>query len=113
MNDASLQCVIDSLSLFGENSKAAIISQLDKEGISFTSEGFEVSKFCKVVNRFLGRWSDFIFLKIANDICERSGVTLEELGLDRRAEHIENSELLIEVFMNVEALQRNERRVRN
>jgi hypothetical protein len=113
MNDARLQCVIDSLSLFGENSKAAIMSQLDNEGISFTSEGFEIRKFCKVVNGYLGQWSDFIFSKITDNICEQSGVTLENLGLDKRAKHIESSELLIELFTKVEALQHIGRRVTN
>jgi len=41
--------MVDSLSLFGENTKVALITRLVKEGISFTPEAFDIEKFCTVV----------------------------------------------------------------
>lgn len=110
MKDFRLQCVVDSLSTFGENTKVAILSQLDREGVSFTSEQFEIEKFCKVVTLFLGQWSDFIFLKITDEICARSKKSLEDLGIGARANYIEHSALLIEVYLKMESPQQIERR---
>lgn len=109
MDDVRLQCVIDSLSIFGENSKAAMMARLNEQGISFIPGKFQIEKFCIVVRQFLGDWSDFIFMKITDDICKRSHISLENLGLSGRAKFLTHFELLVEVFLKIEALQ-NERR---
>lgn len=79
--DAVLRCIFESLSLFGENTKTALFTQLQKEGIKFTPEGFNIEKFCTVVETLLGRHADFIFVKIVDEFCKQSHTSLEELHI--------------------------------
>jgi hypothetical protein len=111
MTDARIECVIDSLSIFGESSRAAIMNQLDKAGISFNPNAFQIEKFCITVEQFLGQWSDFIFEKISDQICERAGASLEDLGISGRAKYISKSALLIELFRILEP-KKSEGRIR-
>lgn len=85
------------------------MTQLDKAGTSFNPKEFQIEQFCIVIEEFLGQWSDFIFAKITDDICERSTASLEDLGIAGRAKYLAPSELLIEVFDIMEALQREGR----
>ncbi len=112
MNDARIECVIDSLSMFGESSRASIMSQLGKAGVSFNTEEFQIEKFCITIREFLGQWSEFIFEKATHNICQRSTLDLEKLGLSARAKHLTNSELLVEVFHKLEAI-RSERGIKS
>jgi hypothetical protein len=91
--------------MFGENSKAAIMTQLNEQGISFTPGEFRVEKFCIAVREFFGAWSDHIFMKIIADICSGSNVSLDDLGIASRVKYRSYSELLIEVFLKLEASQ--------
>jgi hypothetical protein len=111
MKDSRIDSVINSLSLFGESSRAAIMNQLDDAGISFNPDEFQIEKFCIILEQFMGHWSDFIFEKITHQICKRSGASLEDLGIAGRAKYLAHSELLIEVFHKMEAMQ-SEGRVR-
>lgn len=112
MTDYRHQCVMDALATFGESSQTAILSQLHEAGIKFTPEEFDIAKFCKVLSLYLDRWAEIIFGKIIDDICRRSGITLDELGLAERAARLDNSDLLIEMFLEMEASKLNEARLR-
>jgi hypothetical protein len=105
MRDARIECVFDSLSLFGDSSRAAIMNQLDKAGISFNPDKFEIETFCIVIEQYLGQWSHFILEKIIDEICKRSEASLDDLGLQGRAKYLANSELLIELFHIMEAMK--------
>jgi hypothetical protein len=87
------------------------MNQLDKAGISFNPDEFQIEKFCIIIAQFLGQWSDFIFEKITDQICEQSGVSLEDLGIAGRAKYLAHSELLIEVFHIMEVMK-SEGRIR-
>lgn len=81
------------------------MNQLDKAGISLNPDDFQIEKFCLVIEQFLGQWSDFFFEKIADEICKRSGASLEDLGIGSRAKYLARSELLIELFHIMEAMK--------
>lgn len=87
------------------------MNQLDKAGISFSPNAFQIEKFCITMEQFLGHWSDFIFEKINGQICERAGVSLEDLGISGRAKYISKSALLIELFHKLEPME-SEGRIR-
>lgn len=93
---------MDALDTFGESSRTAILSQLHEADIKFTPEEFDIAKFCKVLNVFLDQWAEIICGKIIDDISRRSGITLDELGLAERAARLNNSDLLIEMFLKME-----------
>jgi len=99
---ATLRCVLDALSLFGENTKVALLSQLGKDGVSFTPEKFDIEKFCTSVTTLLDQWSDLLFVKIIEDVCRQSDTSLEDLGL-RKGRYLHSSELLKELFVKIEA----------
>ena len=111
MTDYRLQCVMDALATFGESSRTAILSQLHEAGVKFTPEEFDITKFCKVLSLYLDGWAEIIFGKIIDDISRRSGITLDGLGLAERAGHLDNSDLLIEMFLKMEASKPNEARL--
>jgi|SRR5581483_4004562 len=100
--DSTLQCVLDSLSIFGESTKSSLMSQLTKEGISFTPDAFDVLKFCRVIETLLDRSADFIFIKIIDDICTRSNTSLASLGLGDSSRRHSLSELLTKLLSVIE-----------
>lgn len=112
MTDYRLQCVMDALATFGESSRTAILLQLHEADIKFTPEEFDIAKFCKVLSIFFDRWAEIIFGKIIDDISRRSGISLGDLGLAERAAHLDNSDLLIEMYLKMEASKLHETRCR-
>lgn len=99
--DILLQCASESLSMFGENTKNALIAQFQKHGIEFTPDGFNVKQFCAVTSEMLGRSADFIFIKIVDDFCRKSNMSLEESGLYGKTRYINNSDVLVSLFLKV------------
>ena len=99
-----VECVQDSLSMYGESMKAAMILHLKREGISFVPEEFDIGKFCTAINSMLGSWSDFIFMKVTDDICKKTNISLDELGLGYRSRHLPYSAVLKEVVVKVRAV---------
>jgi hypothetical protein len=98
-----LQSVLGALSIFGENTRAALLSELEKQGVSFDPDNFDIQKFCEVLEIMLDHWSDMIFIKIIEDICEQSGTSVEDLGLGGRAKFVKRSELFKDVYMKIKA----------
>ena len=96
--ESILGVVMDSLSLFGDNTKTALLLQMKKEGIMFTTEEFEINKFCKVIEDLLGNHADFIIAKIVDDFCKQSKTTLDELQSTRRKTHSSNTQVLQSLF---------------
>ena len=101
--DRHLRSVLGALSIFGENTRAALLSELEKQGVTFDSDNFDIQKFCRVVELMLDHWSDMIFIKIVEDICKESDTSLEDLGLGGRAKFVRRSELLKDVFLKIKA----------
>ena len=99
--DLFLQCAFDSLSMFGQNTKNALLSHYQEHGLEFTPDEFDANKFCAVTSEMLGRSADFIFVKIIDDFCRRSGVSLEEGGLSGKARLVHNSDVLVSLFSKV------------
>jgi hypothetical protein len=94
-----LRCIFDSLSLFGENTKAALLDNLRKEGVGFTSETFDIDKFAIVTEDLLGRSAEFIFVKILDEFCTRSNITSEEIGISGKAyDYMSNKDILRALF---------------
>lgn len=106
--DAVLRCIFESLSLFGENTKTALLSQLQKEGIEFTPEGFNIEKFCMVIESLLGRHADFIIVKIADEFCKQSHMSLEELHIVNGAYHQSHTSMLKSLFRIAERVSQND-----
>jgi len=108
--DTVLQCIFESLSLFGENTKTALLSQLQKEGIKFTPEGFNVEKFCTVIETLLGSHADFVFVKIADEYCKQSHMSLEELHIVDGAYYRSHKGMLESLFRIAERVSQSDRR---
>jgi hypothetical protein len=99
--DVLLECAYESLSIFGENTRHALLARLQKQGLEFTPEGFDIIKFCSVTHELLGSSADFVFVKIIDDFCNRSRVSLEESGFARKAKYLSHSDILISLFSKV------------
>jgi hypothetical protein len=108
--DAVLQCIFESLSLFGENTKTALLAQLQKEGVAFTPEQFDIEKFCIVIENLLGRHADFIFVKIVDEFCRKSDMSLEELGIADKPYFQSHSGILESLFRIAEMVSQDDRR---
>jgi hypothetical protein len=52
--DILIRCALDSLSMFGENTKHALLAQFQKHGLIFASDSFDAEKFCAVATELLG-----------------------------------------------------------
>jgi hypothetical protein len=102
VQDVRLKCVIAALSNFGENSKAAIVRQLDEQGVSLTPVGFNIEEFCTVLTEALGRMADFVFVKIIDDVCRQSNLSLEDLGITPIDDQ---AKLLTQLFLAMGALK--------
>ena len=74
---------------------------LKNEGVSFVPEEFDIAKFCNAVNAMVGNWSEFIFMKMTDEICRTTGKSLDELGLERMSEQLAYSTVLKEVVLKV------------
>jgi hypothetical protein len=107
MKDALLECVIKSLSALGENSRMTLMMTLREQGISFNAGEFHIAKFCAILKELLGRSADFIFVKIIDDICTTSKVSLKDLGIDASDPNFDQSDLLISLFWKMDSV-RNE-----
>ena len=92
----------DSLSLFGDNTKTALLVQMRNEGVVFTPDKFDIDKFCRVIQDLLGNHAEFIIVKIADDFCKHSGATIEEIGLSRKGHHNSNAAVLQSLFRQAE-----------
>lgn len=100
-SDVFLQCAFDSLSMFGQNTKNALLTHYQEHGLEFTEDQFDANKFCAVTSEMLGRSADFIFVKIIDDFCRRTAVSLEESGLSGKARYLNNSDVLVSLFSRV------------
>ena len=100
--DVFLECAFDSLSMFGQNTRNALLSHFQENDFEFTADRFDARKFCIVTSDLLGRSADFIFIKIIDDFCRRSAVSLEESGLSSKAQYANNSDVLISLFSKVQ-----------
>jgi hypothetical protein len=92
---------LDSLSIFGENTKNALIAQFQIHGLEFTAGQFDIDKFCMITNELLGRSADLIFVKIIDDFCLKSNVSLEASGLSGKARYLNHSDVLVALFFKV------------
>lgn len=90
--------ILDSLSLFGDNTKTALLIRMEKEGVVFTTEKFDIDKFCRVIEDLLGNHAEFIIVKIVDDFCKYSKTTSDELQLARRARHNSHAEVIQSLF---------------
>jgi hypothetical protein len=99
---AVLGLIHDSLSLFGDNTKTALLVQMQKEGVVFTPDKFDIDKFCRVIQDLLGNHAEFIIVKIADDFCKQSGATIEEVGLSTKGHHNSNAAVLQLLFRKAE-----------
>jgi hypothetical protein len=79
--EAVLGWILDSLSLFGENTKTALLLEMQQQGVVFTPNQFDIEKFCKVIRDILGNHAEFIIIKIVDDFCKYSEISRQELGL--------------------------------
>jgi hypothetical protein len=100
--DTTLQCVLNSLSLFGDNAKASLVARLSKERISFTPEDFDIQKFCKVAEELFDGAANLLFAKIIDDLCRQPGASLEDLGLAGRSKYMPYGQLLREIIAKIE-----------
>ena len=94
----------DSLSLFGDNTKTALLIQMQKEGVVFTPDRFDIDKFCRVIQDLLGNHAEFIIVKIVDDFCKNSGMTLDEIGLALKAHHNSHAAVIQSLFRKAEML---------
>jgi hypothetical protein len=101
--DTLLRCTLESLSIFGENTKAALLTRLETEGIGFTSELFDINKFCSITEELLGRSAEFIFIKILDDFAKNSHMSLEEIGLSEKPCYRTRSGLLVSLYSKTSA----------
>jgi hypothetical protein len=99
--DILVRCAFNSLSMFGENTKNALLAQFQIQGIVFTADGFDVVKFCTLSIELLGRSSDFLFVKIIDDFCRETGVSLVDSGLSGKTRYVNNSDVLLSLFSKV------------
>ena len=101
--DTLLRCTLESLSIFGENTKAALLTRLETEGIGFTSDRFDINKFCSITEELLGRSAEFIFIKILDDFAKHSQMSLEDIGLSEKPRYRTRSGLLISLYSKTRA----------
>jgi hypothetical protein len=87
--------------MFGQNTKNALLTHYQEHGLEFTEDQFDANKFCAVTSEMLGRSADFIFVKIIDDFCRRTAVSLEESGLSGKARYLNNSDVLVSLFSRV------------
>jgi len=99
--DRHLKTVLDALSIYGENTRTALLAELKKQGVVFEHDRFDLTKFCFVLEQFLDGWADMVYVKITDDLCKATGQSLEDLGLWARAKLIGHSALFREVFVKI------------
>jgi hypothetical protein len=87
--------------MFGENTKNALLAQFQEHGLAFAPDQFDAAKFCTVAAELLGQSSDFLFVKIIDDFCRESGISLQESGMSGRARYLNNSDVLLSLFSKV------------
>jgi hypothetical protein len=96
-----LRCIFDSLSIFGENTKLALLARLHEEGVEFTPAEFNMNKFCIIAEQLLGRSADFIFVKILDEFSRQSKITLNEVGLTEKPSYLSHSGILLTLYSKV------------
>jgi hypothetical protein len=97
-----LGLIQDSLSLFGDNTKTALLIQMQNEGVVFTPDKFDIDKFCRIIQDLLGNHAEFIIVKIVDDFCKQSGATTEEIGLSIKGHRNSNAAVLQSLFRQAE-----------
>jgi hypothetical protein len=107
--DAVLQCILDSLSIFGDNSKAAILARLRDEGVESSSDRFDTDVFCGVMQELLGPASDFVIKGAAERFFIISGISLADLGVSDRAFYQHHQGTLESLFKICEMVSQSER----
>jgi hypothetical protein len=79
------------------------LTRLETEGIGFTSERFDINKFCLITEELLGRSAEFIFIKILDDFAKNSQMSLEEIGLSEKPRYRTRSGLLVSLYSKISA----------
>lgn len=101
--EALLRCTLESLSIFGENTKTALLTRLESEGVGFTPDRFDIDKFCAIAEDLLGRSAEFIFIKILDDFAKDSQISLEDVGLSEKPNFRTRSGLLMSLYAKTKA----------
>jgi hypothetical protein len=96
--DILLRCIFDSLSVFGENTKASLLAKLQEEGVGFTADSFDVEKFSKVLQELLGRSADVIFVNIVHEAGKQLSLLPEQTKDLERAYHQKSHANLLHVL---------------
>jgi hypothetical protein len=93
-----LGLILDSLSLFGDNTKAALLIRMQNEGVVFTPDEFDIDKFCRVIQDLLGNHAEFVIVKIVDDFCKYSKSIADELELTRIVQFGSHAEVIKSLF---------------
>jgi hypothetical protein len=96
-----LQSIYDSLSIFGENTKASLLANLQAEGIGFTSDSFDIDKFCKVLQDLLGPSAGIVFARIFDETRKKLNLSPEQSQHHERAYHYKSNADLLRVLFEV------------
>ena len=99
--DVILRCIFDSLSILGENTKAALMANLQKEGVGFTPDTFDIEKFSDVITELLGNSADFVLIKILDDASKKLNMTPEQEKASERAFHYQSSSGLLRTLFAI------------
>jgi hypothetical protein len=93
-----LQCVFDSLSIFGENTKAALLAQFKSEGMGFTPTDFDINKFCNITEGMLGKSAELVYMRILDDFAKQTKVSLQEVGISGKILSTNRGRVLVSLF---------------
>jgi hypothetical protein len=96
--DKILLYALDSLSVFGENTKMSIMKHLTSEGISFSPESFDILRFCNILNQLLASGSDIVFNNICSKICEEENIPIDKV---KNQEETQPMELLLKLVVTL------------
>jgi hypothetical protein len=75
----------------GESTKVALLANLQKEGVGFTPDSFDIEKFSAVIRELLGNSTDIIFIKILDETTGKLGMTAQQREDSERAFHNQSS----------------------
>ena len=93
-----LQCVYDSLSIFGENTRTALIAQLKSEGMNFTPNDFDINKFCIVTEAMLGKSAKLVYIRILDDFARQNKMSLKEVGYSGKLVSPHSGSVLVSLY---------------
>lgn len=73
-----VELVMDTLSMFGEPSKKAIVATLCKQGIVFTPDSFDLAAFCSELRKLIGRGSETVINAVYQKLRAQHGALVFE-----------------------------------